>query len=123
MCVAPTWPCSSSPFAIAMPIMFTSREMMNGAFMPTGSEKGDRKSTRLNSSHQINSYAVFCLKKKNNSDQGDEGPLEGGIQHASQKPKVEAEVPRHAGAVRQLSLGGERAGAAADERTRDDDLA
>src|SRR5258708_21479127 len=27
--------------------------------------KGDRKSTRLNSSHQIISYAVFCLKKKN----------------------------------------------------------
>src|SRR5207244_4836273 len=25
----------------------------------------DRKSTRLNSSHQITSYAVFCLKKKN----------------------------------------------------------
>src|SRR5947208_2133897 len=25
----------------------------------------DRKSTRLNSSHQISSYAVFCLKKKN----------------------------------------------------------
>src|SRR5258708_30438744 len=28
-------------------------------------ERGDRKSTRLNSSHQIISYAVFCLKKKN----------------------------------------------------------
>src|SRR5207244_9661125 len=28
-------------------------------------EKTDRKSTRLNSSHQIISYAVFCLKKKN----------------------------------------------------------
>src|SRR5258708_27771609 len=27
-------------------------------------EPGDRKSTRLNSSHQIISYAVFCLKKK-----------------------------------------------------------
>src|SRR5258708_30585663 len=27
-------------------------------------ETGDRKSTRLNSSHQIISYAVFCLKKK-----------------------------------------------------------
>src|SRR5258708_8523177 len=27
---------------------------------------GDRKSTRLNSSHQIISYAVFCLKKKRN---------------------------------------------------------
>src|SRR5206468_5904081 len=25
----------------------------------------DRKSTRLNSSHDQNSYAVFCLKKKN----------------------------------------------------------
>src|SRR5574341_2351015 len=24
----------------------------------------DRKSTRLNSSHQLRSYAVFCLKKK-----------------------------------------------------------
>src|SRR5258708_23329867 len=27
-------------------------------------ETSDRKSTRLNSSHQIISYAVFCLKKK-----------------------------------------------------------
>src|SRR5258708_9014502 len=29
----------------------------------------DRKSTRLNSSHQIISYAVFCLKKKKNTKQ------------------------------------------------------
>src|SRR5947208_5366262 len=28
----------------------------------------DRKSTRLNSSHQIISYAVFCLKKKKKSN-------------------------------------------------------
>src|SRR5256885_2767488 len=28
----------------------------------------DRKSTRLNSSHLVISYAVFCLKKKNNRD-------------------------------------------------------
>src|SRR5256885_8759810 len=28
---------------------------------------GDRKSTRLNSSHLVISYAVFCLKKKNNA--------------------------------------------------------
>src|SRR5947209_12389108 len=28
-------------------------------------EGGDRKSTRLNSSHANISYAVFCLKKKN----------------------------------------------------------
>src|SRR5947208_11542401 len=29
----------------------------------------DRKSTRLNSSHQIISYAVFCLKKKKKTKQ------------------------------------------------------
>src|SRR5260221_13460330 len=28
--------------------------------------QGDRKSTRLNSSHTVISYAVFCLKKKKN---------------------------------------------------------
>src|SRR5437870_11316415 len=28
-------------------------------------KEGDRKSTRLNSSHVAISYAVFCLKKKN----------------------------------------------------------
>src|SRR5258705_3045348 len=31
----------------------------------TGPPVGDRKSTRLNSSHLGISYAVFCLKKKN----------------------------------------------------------
>src|SRR5438552_14893978 len=31
----------------------------------------DRKSTRLNSSHQIISYAVFCLKKKNKKQKND----------------------------------------------------
>src|SRR5258708_18213086 len=31
--------------------------------------RGDRKSTRLNSSHQIISYAVFCLKKKKKQSQ------------------------------------------------------
>src|SRR3712207_8043937 len=30
-----------------------------------GLPRGDRKSTRLNSSHANISYAVFCLKKKN----------------------------------------------------------
>src|SRR2546426_7587522 len=30
------------------------------------SDGRDRKSTRLNSSHLVISYAVFCLKKKNN---------------------------------------------------------
>src|SRR5207244_11074324 len=31
---------------------------------PAPAPRTDRKSTRLNSSHQIISYAVFCLKKK-----------------------------------------------------------
>src|SRR2546422_6778931 len=37
------------------------------SFNPATSMKhpGDRKSTRLNSSHGYISYAVFCLKKKN----------------------------------------------------------
>src|SRR5207244_11936743 len=37
-----------------------------GAVRP-GAFPSDRKSTRLNSSHQIISYAVFCLKKKKNT--------------------------------------------------------
>src|SRR3712207_8840404 len=32
--------------------------------------RGDRKSTRLNSSHANISYAVFCLKKKNQAMRG-----------------------------------------------------
>src|SRR5215216_7682590 len=32
--------------------------------VPADGRDEDRKSTRLNSSHQIISYAVFCLKKK-----------------------------------------------------------
>src|SRR2546422_5906696 len=42
-----------------LPVGCTAMEV--GVF-PTG--KGDRKSTRLNSSHGYISYAVFCLKKK-----------------------------------------------------------
>src|SRR2546429_6954155 len=34
-----------------------------GAAPKTNSAEGDRKSTRLNSSHGYISYAVFCLKK------------------------------------------------------------
>src|SRR5438132_8156787 len=35
---------------------------------------GDRKSTRLNSSHTVISYAVFCLKKK--TDHGGDGQVQ-----------------------------------------------
>src|SRR5207244_8348466 len=33
--------------------------------LPQQARESDRKSTRLNSSHQIISYAVFCVKKQN----------------------------------------------------------
>src|SRR5258708_8826764 len=42
-------------------------EFLAGAIARQFPSRRDRKSTRLNSSHQIISYAVFCLKKKNNS--------------------------------------------------------
>src|SRR5256885_3686317 len=47
---------------------------MAGSLLPSGkvwsgskshNKPADRKSTRLNSSHLVISYAVFCLKKKN----------------------------------------------------------
>src|SRR2546427_6808824 len=41
------------------------RHEVEEALLPT--LDGDRKSTRLNSSHSQISYAVFCLKKKNTS--------------------------------------------------------
>src|SRR2546427_3765991 len=41
-------------------------ELAAHAGRPRSSSPGDRKSTRLNSSHSQISYAVFCLKKKNN---------------------------------------------------------
>src|SRR3712207_7436617 len=41
--------------------------VLRAAVMPHRQDAGDRKSTRLNSSHANISYAVFCLKKKNNT--------------------------------------------------------
>src|SRR5205807_6725323 len=42
------------------------RHLGRGALRRTGHHRAarDRKSTRLNSSHLVISYAVFCLKKK-----------------------------------------------------------
>src|SRR5256885_3459515 len=41
------------------------RAAMFGELRKRGTTCLDRKSTRLNSSHLVISYAVFCLKKKN----------------------------------------------------------
>ncbi len=39
---------------------------LRGEITPSANKNADRKSTRLNSSHVVISYAVFCLKKKKN---------------------------------------------------------
>src|SRR5215467_15830918 len=51
------WPCSCAAAGALQP---PSRLTPNTIFAR------DRKSTRLNSSHLVISYAVFCLKKKKN---------------------------------------------------------
>src|SRR5471032_3533437 len=51
----------------ALPISTERRErIVHGVHCAARRIGGDRKSTRLNSSHITISYAVFCLKKKNN---------------------------------------------------------
>src|SRR3712207_8918410 len=42
----------------------TAERIVYGAMEGLREKTGDRKSTRLNSSHANISYAVFCLKKK-----------------------------------------------------------
>src|SRR2546426_2497038 len=44
--------------------VYRSPPPSNGVAAGTGRNAVDRKSTRLNSSHLVISYAVFCLKKK-----------------------------------------------------------
>src|SRR5436190_15186401 len=52
---------------------------------PYPQAQGDRKSTRLNSSHTVISYAVFCLKKKNHT-----------VEHETKvDPDYNAEERRH----------------------------
>src|SRR5438132_4907305 len=43
----------------------------DGADRGVGGGSADRKSTRLNSSHTVISYAVFCLKKKKKYERQD----------------------------------------------------
>src|SRR5258708_16443301 len=42
-----------------------AREVRGQPLLEPRRPRRDRKSTRLNSSHQIISYALFCLQKKN----------------------------------------------------------
>src|SRR5256885_11298268 len=69
----------------ALPICWTDRSRSSAGGRPEAStyrsdpvrhrtsvgHRPDRKSTRLNSSHLVISYAVFCLKKKNTAHSTD----------------------------------------------------
>src|SRR5258708_20397100 len=54
-------------FRSARPLRLRVPRSPPDPFTHITSVSADRKSTRLNSSHQIISYAVFCLKKKKTS--------------------------------------------------------
>src|SRR5256885_3721851 len=56
---------SGSPLPVGF-LAWTVRTDERTTFAATPRE--DRKSTRLNSSHLVISYAVFCLKKKKHCD-------------------------------------------------------
>src|SRR5258708_27821079 len=66
ICQPPQWPQKN---ILRLPAHRSSGEAMSVLVKQDNCEErddrwADRKSTRLNSSHQIISYAVFCLKKK-----------------------------------------------------------
>src|SRR5438034_8098438 len=79
VCVVPCEPpsgCLLTPFSASSPLddsvsssaspacPRTERSQYSGREVLQVGRKRDRKSTRLNSSHTVISYAVFCLKKK-----------------------------------------------------------
>src|SRR3989454_8510815 len=61
-----TWapPAGAGPLRVTVPVEDCTPPTTLVGFS-VSEETVDRKSTRLNSSHLVISYAVFCLKKKN----------------------------------------------------------
>src|SRR5260221_1485270 len=58
---------SASAPQCSCPSMYGARKRICCSCVPC--ERIDRKSTRLNSSHTVISYAVFCLKKKKKTEE------------------------------------------------------
>src|SRR5205809_178000 len=62
---SPVWPPAGIALAALLVLGYRAwPAIFVGAFLVNVTTVGDRKSTRLNSSHGYISYAVFCLKKK-----------------------------------------------------------
>src|SRR5438034_3488931 len=68
----PGWAMKCSPRCAPPRPLFRSRfgDCTAEAATTTAFRASDRKSTRLNSSHTVISYAVFCLKKKRDEAYG-----------------------------------------------------
>src|SRR5215469_9555821 len=60
-------PAPGAELAILNPV--SAVEALHSEDLAAALARGDRKSTRLNSSHVETSYAVFCLKKKKKKSQ------------------------------------------------------
>src|SRR5437763_8520477 len=60
---------SASMVSLMTALYFADLRAEDRVSVKPHAEVGDRKSTRLNSSHRCISYAVFCLKKKQTSIQ------------------------------------------------------
>src|SRR5205807_10648331 len=63
----PRWAPDGKSIAFIEGLMSDEGNHGGDLFTISADGKGDRKSTRLNSSHLVISYAVFCLKKKKSS--------------------------------------------------------
>src|SRR3989454_8354146 len=62
-------PHNSLPLREYVSVFLTKITAVARFWYPEDEQVGDRKSTRLNSSHLVISYAVFCLKKKTQAQQ------------------------------------------------------
>src|ERR1039457_6369444 len=62
------WTSGLASRSTAFPFAKWLRTSSGTSFGETPEYQTDRKSTRLNSSHLVISYAVFCLKKKNQKE-------------------------------------------------------
>src|SRR5436190_10528941 len=69
------------------------KQTISASKYSSDSFKLDRKSTRLNSSHTVISYAVFCLKKKNQQQPTEvKAALDRPARHARVKPSLDRQV-------------------------------
>src|SRR5437879_11518829 len=57
----------SNPATSGVPVVAFLSHVQTDLAAAARAAAADRKSTRLNSSHRCNSYAVFCMKKKTNN--------------------------------------------------------